>query len=133
MFNLTNVQRHDPHNFSPSPGWNSKQLEWQHQSERTQVDLVGTSVALKGILTLNTEYKRDTSIVSISLYAPGLDQAWLDTIDRTCSESNVDRAENIFDVDARLVPPPIQERSIKVKLRYIGYEAPRIAFDPERD
>lgn len=38
-----------------------------------------------------------------------------------------------FDVDARLVPPPAPERRIKVKLRFIGREVPRIAFDPERD
>jgi len=43
------------------------------------------------------------------------------------------RDEAGFDVDARLVPPPAPERHIKVKLRFVGREVPRIAFDPERD
>lgn len=36
-----------------------------------------------------------------------------------------------FDLNARLTPPPISWRPLKVKLRYVGRELPRIHIDPE--
>jgi hypothetical protein len=41
--------------------------------------------------------------------------------------------EEEFDVDARLTPPPVAMRKIKVKLKYMGWEEPRIFFDPDKD
>ncbi len=38
-----------------------------------------------------------------------------------------------IDLDVRLIPPPIPEQKIKVKLRSIGVEIPRISFDPDQD
>ncbi len=36
-----------------------------------------------------------------------------------------------FDINARLTPPPISWRPVKVKLRYVGRELPRIHIDPD--
>lgn len=41
--------------------------------------------------------------------------------------------ESVFDADIRLVPPPILFKPIKVKLKYIGEDAPRIFFNPDKD
>jgi len=41
--------------------------------------------------------------------------------------------ESDFDLDARLLPPPIKKKQFKVSLRFIGKLPPRIKFDPERD
>lgn len=38
-----------------------------------------------------------------------------------------------WDVDARLEPPPIRFRQLKTRLRFVGKDAPRIAYDPDRD
>ncbi len=38
-----------------------------------------------------------------------------------------------WDVDTRLQPPPILFRRVKARLRFIGKEPPRIAYDPERE
>lgn len=38
-----------------------------------------------------------------------------------------------LDVDTRLLPPPMRAQRLRVRVRSLGYEAPRIAFDPERD
>jgi len=38
-----------------------------------------------------------------------------------------------LDVDTRLLPPPMRAHRFKVRVRSLGGEAPRIAFDPERD
>lgn len=38
-----------------------------------------------------------------------------------------------FDVDARLMPPPMKVKQFKVSLKFIGKLPPRIMFDPERD
>lgn len=35
--------------------------------------------------------------------------------------------------DIRLTPPPGPQQKIKVKLKFIGNEYPRISFDPEND
>jgi hypothetical protein len=40
---------------------------------------------------------------------------------------------NDLHVDSRLLPPPMHARRIRVRVRSLGHEAPRIAFDPERD
>jgi hypothetical protein len=37
------------------------------------------------------------------------------------------------DVNMRLLPPPMRARRLRVRVRTLGCEAPRIAFDPERD
>jgi hypothetical protein len=37
------------------------------------------------------------------------------------------------DVNIRLLPPPMRARRLTVRVRTLGCEAPRIAFDPERD
>ena len=42
-------------------------------------------------------------------------------------------AEEEFDIDAPLVAPPMSVQRIKVRIRWMGRETPRIAFDPERD
>ena len=34
-------------------------------------------------------------------------------------------------VDTRLLPPPMRARHVRVRMRSLGHEAPRIAFDPE--
>jgi hypothetical protein len=41
--------------------------------------------------------------------------------------------EDDFDVDVRLIPPSIQGRPVRIKMRFVGREAPRIIFDAERD
>lgn len=41
--------------------------------------------------------------------------------------------ENDFDLDARLVSPPMAQRRIKIKLRNVGKLSPLISFDPELD
>ena len=38
-----------------------------------------------------------------------------------------------LDVDTRLLPPPMRAHRLRVRVRSLGCEAPRIAFDPERD
>jgi hypothetical protein len=47
--------------------------------------------------------------------------------------SHLDMEEDIWDIEARLIPPPMPQRRIKVKFRFIGKETPRISFNPERD
>jgi hypothetical protein len=42
-------------------------------------------------------------------------------------------AETIGDLDVRLVPPPMPQQKIRVKLKFIGDSTPRISFDPEKD
>lgn len=66
------------------------------------------------------------------------------------SESNIESQENItlnnyldffktsidesdFDVDSRLVMPPMKKGHLKVKFKFLGKLPPRINFDPERD
>lgn len=41
--------------------------------------------------------------------------------------------ETLGDLDVRLVPPPMPMQKIKVKLNFIGNEAPRISYDPDND
>ncbi len=41
--------------------------------------------------------------------------------------------ESDFDVDTRLVPPPMKKGHLKVKFKFLGKLPPRINFDPERD
>ena len=42
-----------------------------------------------------------------------------------------DLTEEDFDFNARLTPPPVTKWRIKVKLRFIGRQSPRIHIDPE--
>lgn len=42
-------------------------------------------------------------------------------------------ADEDFDLNARLLLPPVPTRRIKVKLRFIGKQSPRIHIDPELD
>ncbi len=41
--------------------------------------------------------------------------------------------EPLGDLDVRLAPPPVLMQKIKVKLDFIGNEAPRISYDPDND
>lgn len=43
------------------------------------------------------------------------------------------KCESDFDVDVRLLPPPIRKERFRVKFKFIGQLPPRINFDPERD
>ena len=42
-------------------------------------------------------------------------------------------ADGRDEMDIRLVSPPTPQKRIRVKIRYLGKERPRIAFDPDRD
>ncbi|MEK0337601.1 MAG: hypothetical protein QQN41_09230 [Nitrosopumilus sp.] len=53
-------------------------------------------------------------------------QNYLDYIQTSIDESD-------FDVDMRLVPPPMKQGLIKVKFKFLGKLPPRINFDPEHD
>jgi hypothetical protein len=58
-----------------------------------------------------------------------LDLSW----QRYVEELMLDLTEETWDIETRLIPPPMPTRRIKVKFRITGKEAPRIFFDPERD
>lgn len=58
-----------------------------------------------------------------------LDLSW----QRYVEELLLDLTEETWDIETRLIPPPMPTRRIKVKFRFTGKEAPRIFFDPERD
>jgi hypothetical protein len=48
-------------------------------------------------------------------------------------EPDLDYREFDCEWDIRLIPPPRPEQKIKVRLKFIGHESPRIFYDPEHD
>ena len=54
-------------------------------------------------------------------------------LQRFIQARQVEEEAESWDIETRLIPPPMPTRRIKVKFRFTGKEAPRIFFDPDRD
>lgn len=81
----------------------------------------------------STHFEEDLSGINQNATDPITIEKEVLDLQRFIQGRQVEEEEEFWDIETRLIPPPMPTRRIKVKFRFIGIEAPRIFFDPDRD